>query len=450
MIVYLASEIHSGLFDQEGWMIKTYMKWQIDVQDFIKTEYANLMSVRPEAIIVEQNAVSNWEDVTLFKKTFPEVEVIFLMKDRESVELENCHIFSLDENAVCKIKNLLFPEEKKEAENIQRLKIGILPENEEDFHTAAKIAFHLLSWLAGYTKDICLIEVSKDSNLPIWAKHYGWKKMQEGYEYQGIPILYNAVMENRKLSIFLFLNMDEKSQRMHGQCDIPLKIRETDEKEIELSLFDKACLRKEINEPFQDHDGAVYQELFREHLKFLGDTGQAGQTSFLKDKKTERKRKKKAGNFSKWKKRGILAFLLLSFFCLILAAVMRFPANVKEKELESAVQKQAESTKENASERTTAVTQADRKNATTNQKKKATKKEKTSGQIVKKNTTAVTKQHQGVQTRKKTFQQPKKTTASKKKKETAKKKKTARKETTTTAKKKPTTTQTFDIDYKVE
>lgn len=449
MIVFLASEIYGGLFDREGWILKTYIRWQTDVSDFIKTEYANLAAVRPEAVIVDQMAVSDWEDVLLFKRTFPEVEVILLAKDKEPAVLENCRVIltKKDADIICQIKEILYPEEKIEKEiQIPKLKIGILPEDSESesSETSVNTALHLLFCLSKYTKDLCLIEVSEESFLPVWAKRYGWGKSREGYDYQGIPLLHNAVMETKKISIFLFLSVNEKSQNMHSQCDIPLKVMKTDTDGIKLTLHDKVCKRKKIKHPFQDSDSAIYQELFGEWMGFFFDKHPKNEINEGLEKNRE-KEKKKTGNSSKWKKRGIFVFLLCSFFCFVTVLTVRLRADKKEKELSSAVQNQAESTKKSTDMEET-VTQTG-STAKTSAKTKGTPAKKISSQTQRQNTTGSTRQKQSVRAarEKKTAARRKKTTTARRKKTT-----TAKKKKTTTKKKKPATTKTFDVDYKVE
>lgn len=448
MIVYLASEVYAGLFQREGWMIKTYIQWKGNVSDFIKKEYANLMTAHPEAMIVDELAVSDRQDVSILKRTFPEVEVILLTKEKEAGILEDCKVVSADENVVEKVEEILYPELKKRRENGRpKLKIGILPEDGKSMDAAVSTAFHILSCLSENAENVCLIEVAKESRLPLWAKQYGWNQTEEGYEYQEIPIFHNAVLE-KQISIFLFLDgEEEKSRNMHGKCDVPLKIKKTDKKEIELRFYDKVCFRKEIKHPFQDKDGTVYQELFGKQFGLSFKKQRKNETAET-GKKEKKEKKKKAGNISKWKKRGILAFLLLAVFCLMTAVTIRLQ-DTKEKELKGAVQKQAESTRAKGStmEETTLITaQAEKKTRTTAKKKKTAAEKKTSVQVTKKNTG-----NTGRQTRSTRATGKKRTTTRKKKVTTARKKTTTTvKEKTTTAKKKPTTTQTFDVDYDVQ
>lgn len=446
MIVFLSAQEHSRLLEDTGLLKKIFVRWKCDLGDFIKKEYANLISLHPKIIIIDSMAIADLEKISLFQTLFPkEVRIILLLTEDQTISFkyENIDQVIIDEQLKQKLWKLLEvkPEEETKPEKAL-MKIGFL-NHTKDPAQAVLVALNFISFFRIHEKSIAFTEVGKECQLRKLEKQTKEiRKQDQFYEYQEIPLLYNTVKANVKYSIFTF---SEAEKQMWDQCDIKILIQQSGEKTI-LERDQEHYEIDIIQNPFEKNNGKIFKKIFKE-------TFPVEQSEV--EKETKRKRRIDSREFLRryGRKAGILIFLLfvgVGIFYVAVWGVSNGKRPKKKEDLREKIQHQS-SVETEISETTkqSKVTQKNKKRTTTALKKENTESV-TAAENYKKagserRTEEVLNSESSTRKKNKVSKKPKR------KKETGKKKPTTTAKQKITEKKEPTTTeQQFDLDYQVQ
>lgn len=456
MIVYISTERNSGLFEHADMFSKTYIKWQYDVGRFVKEEYANILSIHPDAIVIDYRAFKNVSKLTLMKDAFPNVKFVVTVDEETAntlAPMEGFDIIILNNDSLDRILDIIYPERKKDS-NVRETKIGIISEEKG---AEVNVAFNLLEFLSGYTRDVCYIEAAEKSRIPKYEKKFGLAKREGFYEYKGIPILFNMGKSGVKISVFSF---DAGNRKMFEQCDYPLEL-----KDGKLIFNQNSYDYPKFKNPVRDDRSDVYRKIFGNKLGFeIKETAEETELEFSETDETKKKirDKEKIGILIKC---GILIFILsilipIIFFTWSKSSKVRNKSITKKSVRKTETVQEILTTQEGVAvtwEETTIPEEITNQEETVTEKKKriTSKKEK-------KTTDRMTEAHTENVTKGSTYKEPVKTTVQKddkdsETKKTAQKKKTVKKKVTAKKKKEnaskkeeATTSQPFDFEYKID
>lgn len=446
MIVFLSAQEHSRLLEDTGLLKKIFVRWKCDLGDFIKKEYANLISLHPEIIIIDSMAITDPEKISLFQTLFSkEVRIILLRTKDQCIELddENLEQVVIDEQLRQNLWKLLQLEPEEETESEKTLmKIGFLNRT-EDPEQVVLVVLNFISFFRRYEQSMAFTEVGKECQMKQLEKQMREiKKQGQFYEYQGIPLLYNTVKPNVKYSMFTF---SETEKQMWDQCDMKILIRQSGEKII-LERDQEYYAIDIIKNPFEKNNGEVYEKIFKEIFP-------VGQTEIEKETKRKRRIDSRELLRNYGRKAGILIFLLflgLGVFYVAVWGVSNGKRPKKKEDLKEKIQHQ--SSVETAISETTQqskVTQKKKKRTTTALKKETT--ESVTATENHKKTESERRMEEVLNSESSTRKKNKVSKKPKRKKETEKKKPATTAKQKNTEKKEPTTTeQQFDLDYQVQ
>lgn len=472
MIICLLSDRYSHLFDDCDHIVKIYYKWQMDIRDFIKQEYANILSLRPDKILIEENAVSDPEKISLMKEIFPDITIVFLAskEPKEDQDAIGDIMLRPEENMKETLFSALFPDSEKkgtvteqgpvsvkEAAKKQNIKIGIITDDEKNRDPVYLVSFNIISYLMRFTDDICCIEAGRQSYIQDLAYKKWVKEDGDICFYQGIPVFHNAVKEDARYSVFVF---QPEVKRMWEQCDHPVFVHvHKKNKTIALELRDgETYILDDIEDPCSLKNMDTYEKLFG--MKLENKESENRMSSERSRKKSKEKKAEKTAP-KKYKKKMVFVLLagIIFFACGVLGyGALQSGEDTTESRVsiqntshtaasEEDVQKDTEKTTE--AEKTTEKKEDDKKEKKADSAKSTSGSAGTTGSTAKKET-----KRSGTKTTESTA---KKTTAGKKK--TTKKSVTGKKKSTekssTAAKKKtttavPATESKFDMDYQVD
>jgi hypothetical protein len=454
MIVFLTSQPNANLFNTiKHTYVKTYVKWEYDLGDFIKEEYGNIHTMQPEKIIIDENAVKSIEKIELLQDVFKMDIILLTQKELELEEDAAYKVVEIKQKTKLEILQEIFPEiikkEKKTRESsknheTKHIKIGIMGMKKKQEEEIA-FAFHLALTLKQYVENICCIEVGKENYFPLLKDTYQLEEKDTYYELDDIPLLFNTAMEDSQISIFLFLDQEEQTKRMHQKCDFSI-----------ILLDDRICCNEktydfdEIRDIRKDNRTNLYTNIFEDKLGFtLEDREQELLESNGSQKKSNRTKKlMKKGTHHKLLQKKFLVAIFLMILSLTGLTGIRFMRQIdsKKEKLQKSIQKETLA-KNETTENPTTEERTEEKTET--KKEKKAKKEQDTKNEQSKNTKVSTSTYKPKQqtTRRKVT-----TTARKKPTTTARKKPTTteRKKPSTTEKKKPTTAQdNIKVDYDV-
>ncbi|MDO4557072.1 MAG: hypothetical protein Q4B70_18330, partial [Lachnospiraceae bacterium] len=219
MIVYVASHMNANIFQHiQHTYVKIYVKWDYDLSDFIKEEYANLIAMQPEKIVMDEMAIKNQEALASFKELFP--SEIIILKSKDNDRDYPCRTITLENKSKDDIVEEVFSNTKKQS-IIKDTMIGIIG---KDMDACFSFAFRLASAFHQETlDDICLIEVGTNSYVKNYQDEYELVREKDYFLYQGIPFIYNAALE-KKIKVFLFTEESDRNVERWKRCDFPLRV----------------------------------------------------------------------------------------------------------------------------------------------------------------------------------------------------------------------------------
>lgn len=306
MIVYISTERNSQLFQNADVLSKTYIKWRYDVGNFIKEEYEKILSVHPDAIVVDYMAVDDIDDLTIMNTAFKGVK-LFLVTDVEIEDkikvIEGWNIITWSHDTKDKILNLIYS--RKADSNAKEVKIGVISDKDD---AKIEVAFNLLETILKYVQNVCLIEVSEKSQMANYVEKFGLIKKNEFYEYKKIPILHNMAKSDVEISIFCF---DCNNRNMFEKCDYPIELQE------ELLIYENnAFLYPKLKDPLHDDRTSVYKRIFGDKLGFEFDK--------VKPETENEVIKEKKNNESERKIRNIIYGILIFSFTILLILLLSF------------------------------------------------------------------------------------------------------------------------------
>lgn len=435
MIVYLTTQENSRLLDETGVWNKKYIHWKCDIGDFIKKEYANILALHPETIVLDTMAVKEIEKLSLLRQSFPETHIIVLSDPSEQEILSEMGIKLILKDQSLN-RNLCKELGKEVKEKRDCWKIGFLS---SDAEVSLVTALNFVSDLEKQKRDICLIEVGKESSLQKFAQNQ-WIELQEGlYKYHSIPILHNAGKSGVEYSIFSFQSEDSQSEHMWNQCDISISVEKVDETFV-LKYHTDVFEMKAIHHPIDDDRANTYEKIFGDVLEIVFER--------KREKKSVSKQPKKRKKINKknMKRAGIFLFLFFSMGILGVS-LMRFYNGAKRKEELKDKVRQEKMVESQAT--TTSTTVSTEK--TTRKVKKSTEHVTTTESTERITTTATavsTKMDKATNNSTKKVKKKEKTEKKTKTTEKKKKEKNTQKEKKSTTEKQKATEQ-FDLDYEV-
>lgn len=441
MIVYISTDINSRLLADAEVFVKTYIKWQYDIGNFIKEEYANILSLHPDAIVIDYMAVENPDDLIMMNTAFPDVKLILVVDaEKQTVQPEGWDIVIQDNDAKDNVLNIVYPQLAKPDVD-RKIKIGIISDDED---TKINAVFNLLEWFLKYTQDICCIEVSEESEskIPDYEEKFGLVKNENFYEYRQVPVLFNVAKEDVEISIFWF---DTGNRKMFEKCDYPMELEDGTLK-INGSSFCYPVFTDPINEDRSER----YTEIFGDSLGLEIQQEAVKKEPGNNIKETD---KEKIRILIKY---GILIFILTILFIGIMLILFSCTKTSNKDRNKSAMETTILEETTETSQETTTVEETitawedttDPEETTT--RKKKVKKSKTEETVSTKKTETTTSQKAQITTKSQNRSTAAETESVRQKKKTVTEKVTTSEKQTASRKEKVTTTQPFNIEYKVD
>lgn len=491
MIVFLASDGYSDLLqNSEEKFIHKYVKWRYDLNFFLKEEYANLMAMNPEWIVIEEKAIDDPSKIDGVIQCFPRTKFIYITSQKDEKRINGkCKTIYTDGFLKERLESILFG--KKVNLQQEQKKIGVITDQDPDL--VKRFTLNLLycikrsEQLLVYTE--VGTEVGQESSLKETAEKYGLLKTEKGYEYDGIPVLHNLVISQALINLFDFGVTDEKKEKMFEKCDYRFRIS-PEGKKIKVDLQGQIYTIAAFEHPFKPGQERFYADLLPElHLQ-VPDAKMKRYQHLTKEPKKPREKKdrvkrfqkkerpskikkpkpaKRAGtkiklklpkisfpklNFSEWAekyvtKRRLMVFVgTLAFMSIVAAGFRTFSASQKKEKIKEAVKEQQSTvlssttgkTKETSSEKVT-TTEKKKKEKSTTESSSEPSQSTTAAAVNRTDATRRLSQESRTATTT-SKKRPKPTTTRKKKTTTTQKKKP-----TTTRRPKPTTTERFEIEH---
>lgn len=485
MIVFLASDGYSDLLqNSEEKFIHKYVKWRYDLNFFLREEYANLMAMDPEWIVIEEKAIDDPSKIDGVIQCFPRAKFIYITSRKDEKRITGkCKTIYTDGFLKERLESILFG--KKVNLQKEQKKIGVITNQDPDL--AKRFTLNLLYCIKRTEYLLVYTEVGQESSLEETASKYGLLKTEKGYEYDGIPILHNLVISQALINLFDFGVTDEKKEKMLEKCDYRFRIS-LEGKKIRVDLKGQIYTIASFEHPFKPGQERFYADLLPElHLQ-VPDAKMKRYQHLTKEPKKPREKKdrvkrfqkkerpskikkkpaKKAGtkiklklpkisfpklNFSEWvekyTKRRLMVFVgTLAFISIVAAGFRTFSAGQKKEKIKEAVKEQqstvlsstTEKTKETSSEKVTTTAKKKKEKPTTESSSEPS--QSTTAAAVNR-TDATRRLSQESRTATTTSKKRPKPTTTRKKKTTT----TQKKRPTTTRRPKPTTTERFEIEH---
>lgn len=481
MIVFLASDGYSDLLqNSEEKFIHKYVKWRYDLNFFLKEEYANLMAMNPEWIVIEEKAIDDPSKIDGVIQCFPRTKFIYITSRENEKEINGkCRTIYTDGFLKKRLESILFG--KKVNLQQEQKKIGVITDQDPDL--VKRFTLNLLYCIKRSEQLLVYTEVGQESSLEETAEKYGLLKTEKGYEYDGIPVLHNLVISQALINLFDFGVTDEKKEKMFEKCDYRFRIS-PEGKKIRVDLQGQIYTIAAFEHPFKpgqerfyadllpelhlqvpDAKMKRYQHLMKEPKKRKGPKKPREKKNPVKRfQKKERPSKikkpkpaKKTGtkiklklpkssfpklNFSEYvTKRRLMVFVgTLAFISIVAAGFRTFSAGQKKEKIKEAVKEQQSTVLSSTTEKVTTTAKKKKEKPTTESNSEPS--QSTTAAAVNR-TDATRRLSQESRTATTTSKKRPKPTTTRKKKTTT----TQKKKPTTTRRPKPTTTERFEIEH---
>lgn len=449
MIVFLASDGYSDLLqNSEEKFIHKYVKWRYDLNFFLKEEYANLMAMNPEWIVIEEKAIDDPSKIDGVIQCFPRTKFIYITSRENEKEINGkCRTIYTDGFLKKRLESILFG--KKVNLQQEQKKIGVITDQDPDL--VKRFTLNLLYCIKRSEQLLVYTEVGQESSLEETAEKYGLLKTEKGYEYDGIPVLHNLVISQALINLFDFGVTDEKKEKMFEKCDYRFRIS-PEGKKIRVDLQGQIYTIAAFEHPFKPGQERFYADLLPElHLQ-VPDTKMKRPSKIKKPKpakKTGTKIKLKLPkssfpklNFSEYvTKRRLMVFVgTLAFISIVAAGFRTFSAGQKKEKIKEAVKEQQSTVLSSTTEKVTTTAKKKKEKPTTESNSEPS--QSTTAAAVNR-TDATRRLSQESRTATTTSKKRPKPTTTRKKKTTT----TQKKKPTTTRRPKPTTTERFEIEH---
>ena len=420
MILFLISSDLEHVGKELDILHRNYIKWNCNLSDFLKKEYVNIDTMKPDTIVIDQAAIEDSNDLMEFQKSFSDIKIVFILRHEGSFQ-------STDQI---------------EIEEQEEMQIGFLSKNRID---AVLVALSFTKELSRREKNICYCEISKDPQLPRIAEEYKLSKIEEIYKWNGISFMCN-VANDAFYTVCSFCNQDQV-KKMFECCKIQIFIEHNDNEYV-LHYKDRD-IQIQIENPFQEQHAQEFQKLlgtdFLIYIKEETETKEESSNDLISEIQEEEKQNKKKNRIDRLKKAGfgmILLFLIVFIGVGVSLIVSNKNAEKKKQHLKKEVQQETRTTHAT----TQTVTEKEIKKEVTVKKTKKKSQKKLTTSTVKRQTVTTRRRYTTTQRQRSTRRSVRKT--SRRRTTTAKKHATTKRSKSTTQKKKKK--ETFNMEYKVE
>lgn len=206
MILFLISSDLEHVGKELDILHRNYIKWNCNLSDFLKKEYVNIDTMKPDTIVIDQAAIEDSNDLMEFQKSFSDIKIVFILRHEGSFQsTDQIEIVNYDDNILSSLKVLEIPEKEEQPEEQEEMQIGFLSKNRID---AVLVALSFTKELSRREKNICYCEISKDPQLPRIAEEYKLSKIEEIYKWNGISFMCN-VANDAFYTVCSFCNQDQ-------------------------------------------------------------------------------------------------------------------------------------------------------------------------------------------------------------------------------------------------
>lgn len=440
MILFLITSDLEHVGKELDILHRNYIKWNCNLSDFLKREYVNIDTMKPDTIVIDQAAIEDSNDLIEFQKSFSDIKIVFILRHEGSFQsTDQIEIINYDDNIVSSLKKVLeIPEKEEQPEEQEEMQIGFLSKNRID---AVFVALSFTKELSRREKSICYCEISKEPQLPIIAEEYKLSKIEEVYKWNDISFMCN-VAEDATYTVCSFCNQDQV-KKMFECCKIQIFIEHNDNEYV-LHYKDRD-IKIQIENPFQEQHAQEFQKLLgTDFLIYIKETKEESSSDLISEIQEEEKQNKKKNRINRLKKAGfgmILLFLIVFIGVGVSLILSNKNTEKKKQHLKKEVQLQ------------TRTTDATTQTATEKEIKKEVTTKKTNKKSQKKITTSTARRQVTTRRRYITTQRQRSTRrsvqkTSRRRTTTAKKHATTKRSKSTTQKKKKK--ETFNVEYKVE
>jgi hypothetical protein len=440
MILFLITSDLEHVGKELDILHRNYIKWNCNLSDFLKREYVNIDTMKPDTIVIDQAAIEDSNDLIEFQKSFSDIKIVFILRHEDSFQsTDQIEIINYDDNIVSSLKKVLeLPEKEEQPEEQEEMQIGFLSKNRID---AVLVALSFTKELSRREESICYCEISKDPQLPRIAEEYKLSKIEEVYKWNGISFMCN-VAEDATYTVCSFCNQDQV-KKMFECCKIQIFIEHNDNEYV-LHYKDRD-IKIQIENPFQEQHAQEFQKLLgTDFLIYIKETKEESSSDLISEIQEEEKQNKKKNRINRLKKAGfgmILLFLIVFIGVGVSLILSNKNTEKKKQHLKKEVQQQ------------TRTTDATTQTATEKEIKKEVTTKKTNKKSQKKITTSTARRQVTTRRRYITTQRQRSTRrsvqkTSRRRTTTAKKHATTKRSKSTTQKKKKK--ETFNVEYKVE
>lgn len=440
MILFLITSDLEHVGKELDILHRNYIKWNCNLSDFLKREYVNIDTMKPDTIVIDQAAIEDSNDLIEFQKSFSDIKIVFILRHEDSFQsTDQIEIINYDDNIVSSLKKVLeLPEKEEQPEEQEEMQIGFLSKNRID---AVLVALSFTKELSRREESICYCEISKDPQLPRIAEEYKLSKIEEVYKWNGISFMCN-VAEDATYTVCSFCNQDQV-KKMFECCKIQIFIEHNDNEYV-LHYKDRD-IKIQIENPFQEQHAKEFQKLLgTDFLIYIKETKEESSSDLISEIQEEEKQNKKKNRINRLKKAGfgmILLFLIVFIGVGVSLILSNKNTEKKKQHLKKEVQQQ------------TRTTDATTQTATEKEIKKEVTTKKTNKKSQKKITTSTARRQVTTRRRYITTQRQRSTRrsvqkTSRRRTTTAKKHATTKRSKSTTQKKKKK--ETFNVEYKVE
>lgn len=440
MILFLITSDLEHVGKELDILHRNYIKWNCNLSDFLKREYVNIDTMKPDTIVIDQAAIEDTNDLIEFQKSFSDIKIVFILRHEDSFQsTDQIEIINYDDNIVSSLKKVLeLPEKEEQPEEQEEMQIGFLSKNRID---AVLVALSFTKELSRREESICYCEISKDPQLPRIAEEYKLSKIEEVYKWNGISFMCN-VAEDATYTVCSFCNQDQV-KKMFECCKIQIFIEHNDNEYV-LHYKDRD-IKIQIENPFQEQHAQEFQKLLgTDFLIYIKETKEESSSDLISEIQEEEKQNKKKNRINRLKKAGfgmILLFLIVFIGVGVSLILSNKNTEKKKQHLKKEVQQQ------------TRTTDATTQTATEKEIKKEVTTKKTNKKSQKKITTSTARRQVTTRRRYITTQRQRSTRrsvqkTSRRRTTTAKKHATTKRSKSTTQKKKKK--ETFNVEYKVE
>ena len=444
MILFLISSDLEHVGKELDILHRNYIKWNCNPSDFLKKEYVNIDTMKPDTIVIDQAAIEDSNDLMEFQKSFSDIKIVFILRHEGSFQsTDQIEIVNYDDNILSSLKKVLeIPEKEEQPEEQEEMQIGFLSKNRID---AVLVALSFTKELSRREKNICYCEISKDPQLPRIAEEYKLSKIEEIYKWNGISFMCN-VANDAFYTVCSFCNQDQV-KKMFECCKIQIFIEHNDNEYV-LHYKDRD-IQIQIENPFQEQHAQEFQKLlgtdFLIYIKEETETKEESSNDLISEIQEEEKQNKKKNRIDRLKKAGfgmILLFLIVFIGVGVSLIVLNKNAEKKKQHLKKEVQQETRTTHAT----TQTVTEKEIKKEVTVKKTKKKSQKKLTTSTVKRQTVTTRRRYTTTQRQRSTRRSVRKT--SRRRTTTAKKHATTKRSKSTTQKKKKK--ETFNMEYKVE